>query len=112
MWLAKSRGISVVGFFSTLVFTALPVISNAGHALLVAFPDYQVSVDKGIESKLGLGHAGILLISNSGATRYYEFGCYDQKRKGIIRSVSVPNIHNNRQGEVDRNSVLNVLKKP
>ena len=107
----KSRGAATIGFLWILLVFAIPVTTHAGHALLIAYPDSKISVDKGTKSRLELGHAGILLISDSGVTRYYEFGRYDRKREGKIRKVSLPNIRYTRPGEVDRNSVLKILKK-
>lgn len=111
MWFNKSRTASSVGCLAILVLSIATTVSNAGHALLIAFPDYQVSVDKGIDSRLDLGHAGILLVSKTGVTNYYEFGRYDHLKEGKIRSLSVPNIRYSRPGDVNRDSVLRVLKK-
>ena len=39
------------------------------------------------------GHAGVLLINNkTGATRYFEYGRYDDKNYGMVRSYAVPDV--------------------
>lgn len=112
MWFNKSRGAVSIGFFAILFCAALPITSKAGHALLIAYPDSKITVvDKGTDSRLELGHAGILLISDSGVTGYYEFGRYDNTKKGKIRKVTLPNIRSSRPGVVEEESVLKVLKK-
>ena len=56
----------------------------------IAFPDYRISV---LGQKLpNLGHAGILLIDDeTGLTKYYEYGRYDEAGIGTVRQRTVPN---------------------
>ena len=56
----------------------------------IAFPEYQISV---LGQKLpNLGHAGILLIDDeTGLTKYYEYGRYDEAGVGAVRQRTVPN---------------------
>jgi RHS repeat-associated protein len=81
--------------------------------VLVVFPDYKISTPVG---KIGgLGHAGVLLIDNkTGVTKYYEYGRYDSKGKGIVRTVSVSNVkigEDGRPTEASLNKVLGQISK-
>ncbi len=60
-------------------------------AIPIVFKDYLISA---FGTKLPhLGHAGILLVDNqTGYTKYYEYGRYDERRMGIVNSYSVPNV--------------------
>ena len=66
--------------------------------IYIAFPDYKISTPLG---KIGgLGHAGVLLINNkTGLTKYYEYGRYDVEEKGIVRTISVPDVKIGKDGK-------------
>lgn len=68
--------------------------------IYIAFPDYKISTPLG---KVGnLGHAGVLLINNkTGGTKYYEYGRYDAENKGIVRTISVPDVKIGKDGQPD-----------
>jgi RHS repeat-associated protein len=67
---------------------------DGNDAIVVVFPDYRIAVE-GAHVPL-LGHAGAVLFDRqTGATRYYEYGRYQEKKypgHGFVRSVRVPNL--------------------
>src|SRR4051794_8056397 len=75
-------------------------------AIPLAFPSYQVLVDNDSDTRLPLGHAGVLCIDGKhGITQYFEYGRYDREKKGIARKI--PNIPNVKifNGKVTRSSL-------
>jgi RHS repeat-associated protein len=81
--------------------------------ILIVFPDYKISTPAG---KIGgLGHGGVLLIDNkTGTTKYYEYGRYDSEGKGLVRTISVPNVKIGSDGKPTQQSLdkaLGVISK-
>ena len=66
------------------------VVEDLDDVVAIAFPDYRISV---LGQKLpNLGHAGVLLIDDeTGLTKYYEYGRYDEAGLGEVRQRPVPN---------------------
>lgn len=86
----------------------------SGHdAVPIAFPDYQIAT--GLGPMGGLGHAGILLIdSQNGFTRYYEYGRYnfgddDSCGCGGVRNRPVPNVSMGKDGKPTQDSLARTL---
>jgi len=77
--------------------------------IYIAFPDYKISTPLG---KVGnLGHAGVLLINNkTGGTKYYEYGRYDAENKGIVRTISVPDVKIGKDGQPTIESLNRTMK--
>lgn len=77
-------------------------------AIPVVFPDYKITTPIG---KIGgLGHAGIILIDNkTGGTRYFDYGRYDKKNLGIVRTRQVPNITMGKNGSPTTESLRKLL---
>lgn len=73
-----------------LALGAAPLSDSAdksGEALLIVFPDYPVNTDEFGQTEK-VGHAGVLLIDQSGLTKYYEFGRYSGSgERGLIRKM-------------------------
>jgi RHS repeat-associated protein len=87
--------------------------ADGRDAILIVFPDYKISTPVG---KIGgLGHAGVLLIDNAtGITKYYEYGRYDENGKGLVRTVTVPNVVIGKDGKptvASLNKVLGEISK-
>jgi hypothetical protein len=94
-------------------------------AILIAFPNYKVETGVRVTiknpftgkpivnwkaPKVGLGHAGVLIIDNkTGVTSYYEYGRYDKEQKGIVRKVSVSNVVIGEDGKPTQESLDKVL---
>jgi hypothetical protein len=78
--------------------------------ILIVFPDYKISTPVG---KIGgLGHAGVLLIDNkAGTTKYYEYGRYDEKGKGLVRNLSVSDVKMGKDGMPTQKSLDKVMKQ-
>ena len=56
-------------------------------AIYITFPKYKA------DGYPFTGHAGVLLIDNkTGLTKYYEYGRYNNVKKGLVRHYSVPNV--------------------
>lgn len=78
-----------------------PAPQNA-EALLVVYPDYPVNTDSFYGNAENVGHAGVMLISATGLTKYYEFGRYPPNYPGVFtnrpaargntRNVSIANV--------------------
>ena len=81
--------------------------------IYITYPDYKINVG-GLKIP-NLGHAGILLIDNvTGFTKYYEYGRYDEESRGVVRTVSVPNVEigiNGKPTETSLNKVLKILSE-
>ena len=76
--------------------------------ILVVFPDYKIATPVGKVG--GLGHAGVLLINNeTGLTKYYEYGRYDDEGKGYARTVPVSNVKIGKDGKPTQASLNKVL---
>lgn len=77
--------------------------------IYIAFPDYKISTPLG---KIGnLGHAVLLLINNkTGGTKYYEYGRYDAENKGIVRTISVPDVKIGKDGQPTIESLNRTMK--
>jgi len=96
-----------------------PVGATAGQALLIAYLDSKITLDlaKGTapaqpeQPRVELGHAGILLIADSGLTKYFEFGRYDRSHRGVVRQVTVPNVELLSSRVPTNDSLRRVLKK-
>jgi RHS repeat-associated protein len=64
---------------------------DGNDAMVVVFPDYLITV--GEKHIPYLGHAGVVIInSDTGATKYYEYGRYDRGQIGVVRLKQVPNL--------------------
>lgn len=64
----------------------------ARDAILIAYPDFRPEIP-GLGRPFALGHAGVLLInSQTGLTKYYEYGRYDPQELGLVRRQTVPNV--------------------
>ncbi len=83
----------------------------AGQALIIAYVDSKITVDLISRSKMELGHAGILMIDDSGLTKYYEYGRYDRANRGVIRQVSIPNARFGADGKLVPESLVPILKR-
>jgi RHS repeat-associated protein len=86
-------------------------VDKDGHdAILIAFPDYKL-----LGWLTGPGHAGVLLIDNkTGVTQYYEYGRWDTEQKGMVRTISTPNVILDKNGKPELeslNKVLSVISK-
>jgi hypothetical protein len=82
--------------------------NSTKDAVPIVFPDYQITV--GDVTFNSLGHAGILLINpNTGLTRYYEYGRYDEANRGIVRNRVVPNVVIGDNGHPTEASLRRVL---
>ncbi len=78
-------------------------------ALIVAFTQYKVGTPSG--HMPFLGHAGVVIIDNkTGATRYYEYGRYDQPQQGVVKRRSVPNVQIGSNGKPTEASMKNLMK--
>ena len=76
--------------------------------ILIVFPDYKITV--GSAKIPYFGHAGVLLINNeTGLTKYYEYGRYDDEGKGIVRNVPVPNVIIDPSGKPTKESLQRTL---
>ena len=75
-------------------------------AVFIVFPDYKISTPIGKLSNLG--HAGVLLIDNeTGVTKYYEYGRYDEANKGVVRNFPVPDVKIDKQTNLPTKESLN-----
>ena len=81
--------------------------------IYITYPDYKINVG-GLKIP-NLGHAGILLVDNvTGFTKYYEYGRYDEESRGVVRTISVPNVEigtNGKPTETSLNKVLKILSE-
>ncbi|MEK5203283.1 SpvB/TcaC N-terminal domain-containing protein [Bacillus sp. FSL R10-2789] len=72
---------------------ARPLVSidhNGRDAVIITYPDFKAEYEG---RRYPVGHAGILLINNkTGATKYYEYGRYDNDPKGRARNVDVSKV--------------------
>ena len=75
-----------------LVIKAEP--AAAGAAALVVYPDYPIDSDSSAGTTTIPGHAGVLLVSDAGGTKYFEFGRYQPEGKdGLVRLRSpIPDV--------------------
>ncbi|MCH4897203.1 RHS repeat-associated core domain-containing protein, partial [Marinilabiliaceae bacterium JC040] len=70
----------------------------------IVFPDYKAN------GYPMTGHAGILLINNkTGLTKYYEYGRYDDEKKGVVRSYTIPNVVIGEEGRPTAKSLAKVM---
>ncbi|MFF3024556.1 hypothetical protein ACFVRR_18195 [Gottfriedia sp. NPDC057948] len=79
---------------------------------MIVYPDYKIDTEIDYVGKIGgLGHAGVLLISQSGNTRYYEYGRYPTTdgTKGKVRNVPVPNAYIGSNGLATDDSLIRIL---
>jgi RHS repeat-associated protein len=76
--------------------------------ILIVFPDMKI---EGYGTKWsGLGHAGVLLINNeTGLTKYYEYGRYDEAKIGYARTIPVSNVKIGKDGNPTQKSLNKVL---
>lgn len=87
-----------------------------GYAYFIAFTDFKISVP-GLGKVSGLGHAGILLIdSDTGEAKYYDYGRYDKAAVGLARDKSkyLPKVEIGEDGKpkIDSlNEVLNIVSQ-
>lgn len=81
-----------------------------GHALMIVYPDYPVNTDTFYGYTSLVGHAGVLLISEKGLTKYYEFGRYDPDKNGVVKNREVPDVMF-ADGEITAESLKKVLQK-
>ena len=81
------------------------------EALYVVYPDYPVNTDSWYGYTTLVGHAGALLISSTGLTKYYEFGRYPPGVAGRVRSVTVPTTVSDANGKATPDSLKAVLSK-
>ena len=78
--------------------------------ILIVYPDYIINVDD--HQYPYIGHAGVLLIdSESGYTRYYEYGRYDKENIGVVRNVSVSNVVIGDDGNPTEESLKKVMEE-
>ncbi|MFK7741367.1 MAG: hypothetical protein AB8H80_13710 [Planctomycetota bacterium] len=86
---------SILAVLCGLVAASAPAqekVSGNGLAYLIVFPDYPIRIS-GFESR-SLGHAGVLLISKTGLTKYYEYGRYSPEGKKGLARKSVKRLSN------------------
>lgn len=81
-----------------------------GEALLVVYPEYPVNTDSWYGFTELVGHAGVLLISANGLTRYFEYGRYDPQMKGELRTYAIPNVVVGGDGKATPESLKDVLR--
>lgn len=82
-------------------------------AVLITFPDYEISISLNDNQKMkvpNLGHGGILLINSKGVTKYFEYGRYDKEGHGIVRKIVIPNVLMNPEGYPDLSSLHKVFQ--
>lgn len=88
-------------------------------ACKVLYPDYPIEYMDGSTSTWFGGHGGILGYDKNGSTKYYEYGRYNPKSKGIIgaklptndgniRSVSIPDLVLDKEGNPTDKSLENI----
>lgn len=82
---------------------------TSGEAMLIVYPDYPINTDTFYGYTELVGHAGVLLIDESGLTKYYEFGRYDSEQKGTVRRITIPNVEV-KDGRATKASLTKVLK--
>lgn len=88
-----------------------PPEDDSAEALLISYPDFKIDTESPLGEVGGLGHAGVLLISKKGLTRYYEYGRYKTSdgTKGKVRKVSVSNVVIGADGKATPASLEKVL---
>lgn len=86
------------------------VNTSLGIALLITFPDYPVATDTWYGYTESVGHAGVLLINPTGLTKYYEFGRYDDAKRGEVRNPPVPNATMGADGRPTSTSLKAILR--
>ena len=101
-------------FFSSLPAFASPNLPDSeapenSEAIYIVFPDYPINVDKFYGNFDNVGHAGVLLISSSGLTKYYEFGRYSPG--GQMRKITVSNVKIDENGKATSDSLKKVLSQ-
>ena len=79
------------------------------EALLITYPDYPVNTDSFYGYTEMVGHAGVLLIKQSGLTKYYEFGRYDPAMNGVVRNQTIPNAVIGSDGKATPSSLKEIL---
>lgn len=84
--------------------------SYNGEGILIAFPDYPVNTDTWYGNAQNVGHAGALMISPTGGTRYYEFGRYPPGN-GTVRKVPIPDATIGANGKATPASLKAILRK-
>jgi RHS repeat-associated protein len=83
-------------------------------AVAVAFPGYQAQIPN-TNSRAPVGHAGVLLYDESGYTKYYEYGRYENPADpcacGQVRSPvgGIPNLDMDANGNPTPSSMANAL---
>jgi RHS repeat-associated protein len=86
--IGENGGVNLYGFVGN---NALNFVDPYGlDAIYINYDYYPVTTPVG---KIPLGHGGVVALnSKTGTTKYYEFGRYDEEKKGIVRSRSIPNV--------------------
>lgn len=90
----RGGGGHIVSLFIVLcaVHSSAVEADESGAALLITYPDYPINTDTFYGYTEQVGHAGVLLISHEGLTKYYEIGRYANDQRGRVRRVVVPNV--------------------
>lgn len=94
---------------TSLLVTATAATVSGGHAYLICFPDYKVDAGS-LGEKDSLGHAGVLIVSDKGFTRYYEFGRYNGNHDGIVKNRTVSNVKTT-DGKISPESLTVVMSE-
>lgn len=114
-WLTEKIAKALGPLFARNKETTAPP-PNKGTAYFVTYPDYKAKDDfSGIS--LPTGHAGVMLVSPNGLTKYYEYGRYNPQSHSIVgekldaeignyRKINIPNYNGNNMQDI-----ANVLKQ-
>ncbi|MDX2070800.1 MAG: DUF4157 domain-containing protein [Haliscomenobacter sp.] len=83
-----------------------------GFAYLIVYPEYKIDSEiEAIGKVKGPGHAGVLLVSPEGLTKYYEYGRYAtlDGTKGKVQKRTIPDAKMDNEGNPDSASVKKVM---
>ena len=114
MWLSVDplfeKYVSMSPYNYCMLNPVMMVDPDGRDAIYIVFPDYKISAfGKKWED---LGHAGVLLIDNkSGVTKYYEYGRWDEEKKGITRKITIPDVKMGKDGKPTNASLNKVLRE-